>query len=64
MISRDINNLHTVKIDTKVTTQTTVGAKNLDLKGTACRCCFLTLILRDVEVKKEAVGWIAKRASE
>ncbi|KAF5884759.1 neurexin-1 isoform X5, partial [Clarias magur] len=33
MISRDINNLHTVKIDTKVTTQTTVGAKNLDLKG-------------------------------
>ncbi|XP_058880816.1 neurexin-1 isoform X2 [Acipenser ruthenus] len=33
MISRDTNNLHTVKIDTKVTTQTTVGAKNLDLKG-------------------------------
>ncbi|XP_067343908.1 neurexin 1a isoform X4 [Channa argus] len=32
-ISRDTNNLHTVKIDTKVTTQTTVGAKNLDLKG-------------------------------
>nr|XP_023695411.1 neurexin-1a-like isoform X10 [Paramormyrops kingsleyae] len=33
MISRDTNNLHTVKIDTKVTTQTTAGAKNLDLKG-------------------------------
>ncbi|XP_062864309.1 neurexin-1a-like isoform X20 [Trichomycterus rosablanca] len=33
MISRDTNNLHTVKIDTKVTTQTTLGAKNLDLKG-------------------------------
>ncbi|KAL4612984.1 neurexin-1a isoform X14 [Arapaima gigas] len=33
MISRDGNNLHTVKIDTKVTTQTTMGAKNLDLKG-------------------------------
>ncbi|KAL7855532.1 hypothetical protein AOLI_G00191360 [Acnodon oligacanthus] len=33
MISRDSNNLHTVKIDTKVTTQTTVGARNLDLKG-------------------------------
>ncbi|XP_061083367.1 neurexin-1a-like isoform X16 [Conger conger] len=33
MISRDTNNLHTVKIDTKITTQTTVGAKNLDLKG-------------------------------
>uniref|UniRef100_A0A3P9K5D7 Neurexin 1 n=1 Tax=Oryzias latipes TaxID=8090 RepID=A0A3P9K5D7_ORYLA len=32
-ISRDTNNLHTVKIDTKVTTQTTTGAKNLDLKG-------------------------------
>ncbi|XP_061563767.1 neurexin 1a isoform X11 [Cololabis saira] len=32
-ISRDSNNLHTVKIDTKVTTQTTMGAKNLDLKG-------------------------------
>ncbi|XP_037388552.1 neurexin-1a-like isoform X14 [Pygocentrus nattereri] len=33
MISRDSNNLHTVKIDTKVTTQTTLGARNLDLKG-------------------------------
>ncbi|XP_028845737.1 neurexin-1a-like isoform X7 [Denticeps clupeoides] len=33
MISRDTNNLHTVKIDTKITTQTTIGAKNLDLKG-------------------------------
>ncbi|XP_023183023.1 neurexin-1 isoform X12 [Xiphophorus maculatus] len=33
IISRDTNNLHTVKIDTKVTTQTTSGAKNLDLKG-------------------------------
>ncbi|XP_066507116.1 LOW QUALITY PROTEIN: neurexin-1a-like [Hoplias malabaricus] len=33
MISRDSNNLHTVKIDTKVTTQTTMGARNLDLKG-------------------------------
>ncbi|XP_018580402.1 neurexin 1a isoform X21 [Scleropages formosus] len=33
MISRDGNNLHTVKIDTKVTTQTSTGAKNLDLKG-------------------------------
>ncbi|XP_047459958.1 neurexin-1a isoform X1 [Mugil cephalus] len=33
IISRDTNNLHTVKIDTKVTTQTTTGAKNLDLKG-------------------------------
>ncbi|XP_072312845.1 neurexin 1a isoform X10 [Eucyclogobius newberryi] len=32
-ISRDTNNLHVVKIDTKVTTQTTMGAKNLDLKG-------------------------------
>ncbi|XP_061647178.1 neurexin-1a-like isoform X4 [Phyllopteryx taeniolatus] len=33
IISRDANNLHTVKIDTKITTQTTTGAKNLDLKG-------------------------------
>ncbi|XP_028811260.1 neurexin 1a isoform X23 [Denticeps clupeoides] len=33
IISRDTNNLHTVKIDTKITTQTTMGAKNLDLKG-------------------------------
>ncbi|MEQ2180613.1 Neurexin-1a, partial [Goodea atripinnis] len=32
IISRDTNNLHTVKIDTKITTQTTSGAKNLDLK--------------------------------
>lgn len=36
-ISRDTNNLHVVKIDTKVTTQTTMGAKNLDLKGAARR---------------------------
>ncbi|XP_061914359.1 neurexin-1a-like isoform X14 [Entelurus aequoreus] len=33
IISRDANNHHTVKIDTKITTQTTTGAKNLDLKG-------------------------------
>ncbi|XP_034065593.1 neurexin-1a isoform X22 [Gymnodraco acuticeps] len=33
IISRDTNNLHMVKIDTKITTQTTSGAKNLDLKG-------------------------------
>nr|XP_009305294.1 neurexin-1b isoform X2 [Danio rerio] len=33
MISRDPNNLHTVRIDTKTTSQTTLGAKNLDLKG-------------------------------
>ncbi|CAL8257607.1 unnamed protein product [Lota lota] len=33
IISRDTNNLHTVKIDTKITTQTTSGARNLDLKG-------------------------------
>ncbi|XP_029961816.1 neurexin-1a isoform X31 [Salarias fasciatus] len=33
IISRDTNSLHTVKIDTKITTQTTTGAKNLDLKG-------------------------------
>ncbi|KAM4607299.1 neurexin-1a-like isoform 1-T1 [Polymixia lowei] len=33
IISRDTNNLHTVKIDTKITTQTTTGARNLDLKG-------------------------------
>lgn len=36
-ISRDTNNLHVVKIDTKVTTQTTMGAKNLDLKGDSQR---------------------------
>ncbi|KAM6085374.1 neurexin-1 isoform 39-T41 [Theristicus caerulescens] len=33
MISRDISNLHTVKIDTKITTQSTAGARNLDLKS-------------------------------
>ncbi|XP_040849654.1 neurexin-1 isoform X11 [Ochotona curzoniae] len=33
MISRDTNNLHTVKIDTKITTQITAGARNLDLKS-------------------------------
>lgn len=42
IISRDTNNLHTVKIDTKVTTQTTTGAKNLDLKGT-CICSLFVL---------------------
>ncbi|XP_064914884.1 neurexin-1 isoform X39 [Columba livia] len=33
MISRDTHNLHTVKIDTKITTQSTAGARNLDLKS-------------------------------
>ncbi|XP_046280264.1 neurexin-1 isoform X18 [Marmota monax] len=33
MISRDTSNLHTVKIDTKITTQITAGARNLDLKS-------------------------------
>ncbi|XP_064411715.1 neurexin 1a isoform X4 [Latimeria chalumnae] len=33
MISRDTSNLHMVKVDTKVTTQSTAGARNLDLKG-------------------------------
>ncbi|XP_041420250.1 neurexin-1 isoform X27 [Xenopus laevis] len=33
MISRDTSNLHTVKIDTKTTTQSTAGARNLDLKS-------------------------------
>ncbi|KAM6083407.1 neurexin-1 isoform 10-T10 [Chlamydotis macqueenii] len=33
MISRDTNNLHTVKIDNKITTQSTAGARNLDLKS-------------------------------
>ncbi|KAM6138311.1 neurexin-1 isoform 20-T20 [Phoenicopterus ruber ruber] len=33
MISRDTNNLHTVKIDSKITTQSTAGARNLDLKS-------------------------------
>lgn len=44
IISRDTNNLHTVKIDTKVTTQTTTGAKNLDLKGAwpPALLCFFT----------------------
>ncbi|KAH0622853.1 hypothetical protein JD844_025606 [Phrynosoma platyrhinos] len=37
MISRDTNNLHTVKIDTKITTQSTAGARNLDLKS-KCQC--------------------------
>lgn len=46
IISRDTNNLHTVKIDTKVTTQTTTGAKNLDLKGAWAQrvgCAFVRL---------------------
>ncbi|XP_038666448.1 neurexin 1a isoform X36 [Scyliorhinus canicula] len=33
LISRDTNNLHTVKINSKLITQNTVGARNLDLKG-------------------------------
>lgn len=39
MISRDTNNLHTVKIDTKITTQSTAGARNLDLKSEYNNCC-------------------------
>ncbi|KAJ8781168.1 hypothetical protein J1605_011152 [Eschrichtius robustus] len=39
MISRDTSNLHTVKIDTKITTQITAGARNLDLKmGSGGNC--------------------------
>ncbi|XP_048392717.1 neurexin 1a isoform X35 [Stegostoma tigrinum] len=33
LISRDASNLHTVKINSKLITQNTVGARNLDLKG-------------------------------
>lgn len=39
MISRDTNNLHTVKIDTKITTQSTAGARNLDLKSKYSHSC-------------------------
>lgn len=39
MISRDTNNLHTVKIDTKITTQSTAGARNLDLKSKYSNSC-------------------------
>uniref|UniRef100_A0A2K6FGH8 Neurexin-1 n=1 Tax=Propithecus coquereli TaxID=379532 RepID=A0A2K6FGH8_PROCO len=38
MISRDTSNLHTVKIDTKITTQITAGARNLDLKRPSTTC--------------------------
>lgn len=42
VISRDTNNLHTVKIDTKITTQTTTGAKNLDLKGALAKWIYIS----------------------
>lgn len=45
IISRDANNLHMVKIDTKITTQTTTGAKNLDLKGTQSTLHCLKIII-------------------
>lgn len=64
IISRDTNNLHTVKIDTKVTTQTTTGAKNLDLKGmlTLWICMLFFQISLNVgssslEVR-EVTGWL------
>lgn len=41
MISRDTNNLHTVKIDTKITTQSTAGARNLDLKSKYSDSCII-----------------------
>lgn len=41
MISRDTNNLHTVKIDTKITTQSTAGARNLDLKSKYSYSCII-----------------------
>lgn len=38
VISRDGNNMHILKIDSRTVTQHTNGARNLDLKGTAlCR---------------------------
>lgn len=35
VVSRDTNNVHTLKIDSRTVTQHSNGARNLDLKGTA-----------------------------
>lgn len=37
VITRDNSNTHSLKVDTKVVTQVINGAKNLDLKGKACK---------------------------
>lgn len=34
VVSRDTNNVHTLKIDSRTVTQHSNGARNLDLKGT------------------------------
>lgn len=35
VVSRDANNVHTLKIDSRTVTQHSNGARNLDLKGTS-----------------------------
>lgn len=36
IVSRDANNVHMLKIDSRMVTQHINGARNLDLKGMAC----------------------------
>lgn len=36
VVSRDTNNMHTLKIDSHTVTQHSNGARNLDLKGIMC----------------------------
>ena len=52
MISRDTSNLHTVKIDTKITTQITAGARNLDLKSKYCLLPSTSILPASVQGKK------------
>lgn len=51
VVSRDTNNVHTLKIDSRTVTQHSNGARNLDLKGTEHpkhpnTCPYITLLIQ------------------
>ena len=45
VVSRDNNNVHTLKIDSRTVTQHSNGARNLDLKGVCARHLLILLLV-------------------
>lgn len=65
MISRDTSNLHTVKIDTKITTQITAGARNLDLKSKywIITVCSIHICVASISGRQNSFDWIQAQVS-
>lgn len=60
VVSRDANNVHTLKIDSRTVTQHSNGARNLDLKGKdGVGFFFLFLLVWDCDILHET--WSLKR---